>query len=261
MKRVILGAMFGMAALVTTVFAGTIPVGERPGKAPGGDIRLVDLNFNMRFAWAGKWIWANGQPSTSASYEWLRIPSAKYCSNNYCREVTRTTNPKTSTETFRLDGALYELIRQKDGSLYGRFWGKGSNQGGTFPPDATATFYPDKTKQAAAPANNGNLKWVGPWSWSRPLMIFGKPSNTSGERVSVERLQNNQVNLCMDLGKPATCKVVPYTRQNEAYIITAAGGYYEVRLNNDSLFGMFWWDPKKRAQTTPDGTFSARQVK
>ncbi len=99
-----------------------------------------------------------------------------------------------------------------------------------------------------------------PWSWTRPFTIFGKPVDTTGQRISIELLPNNTVNLCSDLRQANNCKVVPFTTKNEAYIITAAGGYYEVRLNNNSLFGMFWFDPNKRAQSTPDGTFNARQV-
>lgn len=248
MNRLIFAAVLGMTALAATSPA---TMAEAASDMP------------MKFMWTGNWVWANGRPKTPASYEWLKFPSARYCYNNTCRMVSHTY--KGTTDTFSLDGAFFEFKSLKGGlEMSARYWIGGFRQhAANAPPDATATFHSKtpKSAPAAPPAKSGNLKWMGPWSWARPLTIFGKPVDTKGQRISIELLPNDRVNLCVDLRRPTDCKVVPFTTKNEAYVITAAGGYYEVRLNENNLFGMFWFDPNKRAQTTPDGTFDARQVK
>lgn len=111
----------------------------------------------------------------------------------------------------------------------------------------------------ARQAGNGKLKWVGPWVWIHPLTLFGRPVDTKGQRLSIELLDNNRVNLCVDLRSPKTsCSVVGYLQSNGIYTISNGSGLYEIRATPEGLTGQFWWRKENRARTGPDGTFALK---
>lgn len=115
----------------------------------------------------------------------------------------------------------------------------------------------NSTASQAQPAASRTPKWSGDWVWIRPMIIFGKPVDTKGQRLSIELLQNNRVNICVDLRRNDTCKTnVPFTEQNDIYTLSVNGSeLYEIRAVNDELRGQFWWDRANRTKTGPDGTF------
>lgn len=89
------------------------------------------------------------------------------------------------------------------------------------------------------------------------MIIFGKPVDTKGQRLSIELLQNNRVNICVDLRRNDTCKTnVPFAEKNGVYTLSVNGSeLYEIQAVNDELRGQFWWDRANRTKTGPDGTF------
>lgn len=117
------------------------------------------------------------------------------------------------------------------------------------------------TPRAAAPSapaarTSGNLKWSGDWVWIRPMMIFGKPVDTQGQRLSIELLPNNHVNICVDLRRNDTCKNVPFTERNGIYTLSPNGSeLYEIQIAQNGLSGQFWWQKDNRTRTGADGTF------
>ena len=113
------------------------------------------------------------------------------------------------------------------------------------------------TDSQTRPAASRNPSWSGDWVWIRPMTIFGKPADTKGQRLSIELLQNNRVNICVDLRRKDTCRTnVPFTERNGVYALSVHGSeLYEIRAVNDELRGQFWWDKANRTKTGPDGTF------
>ncbi|MGE3646345.1 MAG: hypothetical protein AB7F96_21070 [Beijerinckiaceae bacterium] len=116
------------------------------------------------------------------------------------------------------------------------------------------------------PANTSTTKWSGPWNWVRPLVFnfSGGPGAPlpgprdvtvrKRENGSFELLPNNRVKVCISKNP---CSIYPFTFNNGGYNIDASSGFMHVRTNDQgrTLSGQFWWDKKKRTQTTPDATF------
>jgi hypothetical protein len=115
----------------------------------------------------------------------------------------------------------------------------------------------NSTASNAQPAASRNPKWSGDWTWIRPMIIFGKPVDTRGQRLSIELLQNKRVNICVDLRRNDTCSNnVPFNERNGVYTLSVHGSeLYEIRAVNDELRGQFWWDKANRTKSGPDGTF------
>lgn len=115
----------------------------------------------------------------------------------------------------------------------------------------------NSTTSKAQPAASRTPRWSGDWVWIRPMIIFGKPVDTKGQRLSIELLQNNRVNICVDLRRNDTCKTnVPFAEKNGVYTLSVNGSeLYEIQAVNDELRGQFWWDRANRTKTGPDGTF------
>lgn len=114
-------------------------------------------------------------------------------------------------------------------------------------------------RPAPAPAarSGGNLRWSGDWVWIRPLTIFGKPTNTRS--LSIELLQGDRVNICYDLSRSSTCKVVPFTQQSGVYLLSYGGtDIFQIQLASGGLVGQYWFDKQNRGRTGPDGTFALR---
>lgn len=119
-----------------------------------------------------------------------------------------------------------------------------------------------KANTAATPAarTSGNLKWSGDWVWIRPMVIFGKPVDTRGQRLSIELLPNNRVNICVDLRRSDTCKNAPFTEKNGIYTLSPIGSeLYEIQVAQNGLSGQFWWRKENRTKTGADGTFFLKQ--
>ena len=113
-----------------------------------------------------------------------------------------------------------------------------------------------KANTAAAQPAKKLSKWSGAWVWIRPLTLFGKPVDTRGQRLSIELLPNNRVNICIDLRRNDSCKNVPFTQQNGVYQLSPNGSeLYAITLANGGLSGQFWFRKENRARTGPDGTF------
>ncbi|MCC2102296.1 MAG: hypothetical protein M9883_17405 [Methylobacteriaceae bacterium] len=262
MKAAIGGAIVGVAALATAALGGPLPFAEPASKQTSGEIQLAQIKMDMKFRWTGQWVWRNGMADNTSSYEWLKSPTARYCYNRGCQTVTHAST--NGVDTFSTaDGGYFELKAENGGEeLAGRYWRKGIAARNTAP-DAIGAFISSSRKPVEPPKTGNNVRWSGYWAWSRPLLIFDKPVGKPGQQLSIELLQNSQVRLCFDLRKLSECKVTPFTSQSGLYIIQPVGGYggyYEIKLNSDNIFGKFWWDPKKRG-TTPDGTFNAVQLK
>lgn len=125
---------------------------------------------------------------------------------------------------------------------------------------ANAVAAPAQSAAAPAARSNGNLKWAGDWVWIRPMIIFGKPVDTRGQRLSIELLPNNRVNICVDLRRSDTCKNVPFAERNGVYTLSPNGSeLYEVQVAQNGLSGQFWWKKENRTNTGADGTFFLRR--
>lgn len=102
-----------------------------------------------------------------------------------------------------------------------------------------------------------NLKWSGNWNWARPLTIFGKPAYTKA--LSIELLPQNRIKLCVDVPRPDSCSVVPFTQQGNLYTFSPRGStQYEVTVINGALHGKMWWENEDPSRMPPAGTFVLR---
>ncbi|RED31976.1 hypothetical protein BJ123_11366 [Rhodopseudomonas thermotolerans] len=120
---------------------------------------------------------------------------------------------------------------------------------------ANTVAAPQPGSAAPAPART-IAKWSGPWVWINPLTLFGKPVDTRGQRLSIELLPNNRVNICTDLRRNDTCKNAPFTERSGVYQLSPNGSeLYEIRTANGGLSGQFWFRKESRTRTGPDGTF------
>lgn len=116
-----------------------------------------------------------------------------------------------------------------------------------------------QSQQATPPKATAIAKWSGDWVWIRPLVLFGAPVDTKGQRLSIELTQNDHVNICVDLRRNDSCKNVPFTQKNGVYSLSPSGSeLYEIQYANGGLSGQFWWKKENRARTGPDGTFYLR---